>query len=395
MKRIWLAVFTATAVLFGTATVSLAQGMMMGGSNPYGYPPQAYMMMPAANPTGAISPVAYAAAGPGCVDGCTKPGCTAPGCTSPGGCSDPALDEYLDGGGWNNCYFAYGGFMYLRARDSEVAYAVTANGPITPGSSVVQRSDVGVVDQNYRPGFFVGIGKTLDECSSIGVQYTNFESNATNSIATTPPFVIRSLVAHPSTFNAASDGLAANASQDIRFDLGDIDYRNLFAYDVDYKINYIVGVRFAQLKQAFDSQFQFNGTQSVNTNVNFYGAGVRLGLEGERYARRGFMCYGKTHFSAIPGVVHANYTQTDAFGAQQVNTGYNAGRIATIADLELGVGWRNQCDNIRLTVGYMFARWGNVMQTNQWINSVQHNSYINMNNNMTFDGLIARFEARW
>jgi tripartite-type tricarboxylate transporter receptor subunit TctC len=78
-----------------------------------------------------------------------------------------------------------------------------------------------------------------------------------------------------------------------------------------------------------------------------------------------------------------------------VDTGWKAGRVVPICDLEIGGGFYSPCGTYRATVGYVFSAWGNVVKTQDWIQAVQTNSYNNLGNTMTFDGLVARIEARF
>ncbi|MFM2096036.1 MAG: hypothetical protein RIS70_3160 [Planctomycetota bacterium] len=309
-------------------------------------------------------------------------------------CNDSCLHD-CPPEGWTDCWYAYGGFMYMRLRDSEIAYAVPANGPITPGSSAVQTGPVRVLDYDYQPGYFVGFGKFLDDYTSFGVQYTNFHARTSDAVAVTPSDVVRSLVAHPSTFSAALDGLAANAVQSSTFDVLDFDYRKLLAYDYDYKINYVLGARLVQTEQAFSSTFQFNGTHHVDTDLDFYGAGVRIGLEGERLINGGMLVYGRTSAAFVAGEYRADYDQTHSNDVLRVDTSWSAGRTITMLDFEVGTGWVSCCGTWRATIGYNFSAWLNVVQTDEWIKGVQTNNFVDMTDQLTFDGLVTRIEARW
>lgn len=309
-------------------------------------------------------------------------------------CDDTCLHDCAPEG-WTDCWYAYGGFTYLRLRDSEIAYAVPANGPITAGSSPVQSGPVRVLDYDYQPGYFLGFGRFLDDCTSFGVQYTNFHARTSDSLSMNPPDVVRSLVGHPSTFSAALDGLAANGVQSTTFDILDFDYRKLLAYDYDYKINYVLGARVVQTEQAFNSSFSFNGTHNVATDLDFYGAGVRIGLEGERYVTNSLIVYGKTSASFIAGEYRADYDQTHSNDVLRVDTAWSAGRTLTMLDFELGTGWTS-CNGVwRATIGYNFSAWLNVVQTDEWIKGVQTNNFVDMTDKLTFDGLVTRIEARW
>ena len=218
----------------------------------------------------------------GCTSGCTADctnGCGT-GCgTGCGGCK-----------GWTHCFNFFGEFLYLRARDAEVAYAVPIDGSIIvgPTSQQVQTGPVQVVDPDYQPGFRFGGGFTLDETSAIQLTYTQLDSNTTDDVSLPGGGpVLRSLVSSPNPLNIGADGLDAAAELDIQFKLFDADYKGLIAYTDGYKVAYVVGARYAQLDQEFSAQFEVLGVETVDTRVNFEGGGLKLGLEGERYVRNG------------------------------------------------------------------------------------------------------------
>ena len=374
MKRTWLAMIATMAVLLG---VNVAAAQAPAGSYIHSSPTgEKYLMVPNGNP---IQPASHNA-GPEM----QKESCDI-------GCDDCFV-------GYQHCYYAYGGFMYLRARDSEVAYAVGVNNAIGPG---VQVTPVAVVDQDYQPGFFAGFGMTLDECSSIGVHYMQYEASTTDAITVNPniqqPYVINSLVVHPGTLNVGETGLDANARYDINFHIADIEYRQLINGDCYSKFNFLVGLRIAQAEQQLLSNYSTNvaNNHTVQTDLDFYGAGLKLGLEYEKIGRRGFMVYGRSNVSFVPGQFQANYTQTSALGGQLVNTAWQAGRLVTMADVEVGTGWVSASGTWRLTAGYNIQAWFNCVQTDEWIHGVQTNNFIGMSSMQSFDGLMARVEARF
>lgn len=316
------------------------------------------------------------------------------------------VEDCMDG--CDGCYcqkwFAFGEFLYLRARNSEVAWAVPINdaqsGP-TYFDPVFQRGTVAVADLDAQPGFRFGVGRFLDECSYIGVTYTQFDGN-TNSVssAVAPADNLRSLVSHPRAFNAASDYLDGRATYDIQFKNLDLDYHSLIAWCCDYQVGYTIGARYAELQQSFRADFTANGNEFVQTNVDFYGAGLKIGLDGERYGyNRNLFVYGKTFLSLLGGENKADYVNDSTVAPARTNTAWKAGKIVTMYDLELGAGWQNCNGNFRLSAGYMYSMYYNVVRTNEWINAVQHNNFAdpsdNFNGMMSFDGFVTRVEARW
>ena len=64
--------------------------------------------------------------------------------------------------------------------------------------------------------------------------------------------------------------------------------------------------------------------------------------------------------------------------------------MLTILQTELGLGWQNATGNIRLTAGYQFAGWFNSLTTGSYILGVQNRQFNNLNETITFDGLVTR-----
>lgn len=403
-----LFVFAALiAAVFGSSRTVLAQygpgpaaPYGPGPAAPYGYGPSmlpdpSMGMYPAGALPGMGMPVSY---GGGPEEQAPMAMAPAPQAPGTGACGDGC------GLGFGaNKWFGYAEYLYLRARDSEVAYGVPIDGATDADPLVrppVQVGRVGVADLDHQPGFRFGFGRFIDEASSLGFTYTEWQGNTHDAIGAGAPNVIRPLVTHPSTFSAASDFLDARADYGIRFKTLDLDYRSLFAYCCDYQIGYTLGLRYVQLQQDFTGEFSALGTEFVTTNVDFYGTGLKFGLDGERYSyNRNLFVYGKTFLSLIGGETKARYFQGSSFDPAIVDTNWEAGRLITIYDLELGAGWQNECGTIRLSLGYTYSIWSNVTRTNEWINAVQENNFVdpsdNFNGFMSFDGFVSRLEVRW
>jgi len=302
---------------------------------------------------------------------------------------------------WAHRSGVFGEILLLRARGAEVAYAVPIDGAIVPPPvPPIQVGPLAVADPDYSAGFRVGGQIALDDCTSVGLSYTRFQSSSQDTVATTAPLVLRSLVLHPGTANAGADFLSAAANLDVKFDLIDADYRAVWAAGDLWVVNYLVGARYANLKQDFTGVYTGTGTtDALITNSNFDGGGIRIGADGMRFAAcSGFLIYGKTSASFLAGQYRARYTQFSDVDPLIVDTSWSAGRLVTILDLELGGGWQSECGRWRISGGYMVAGWFNTIPQNQWINAVQTNNFSNLSNTInpiTFDGFTARLDYRW
>lgn len=366
----------------------MAPGMGPGMGQGMGMMPGLPGVMPAAYAGGG----AVAAAGPGCTDpacGCGQGDCGKGGCTSKKG--------------WCHRINVFGEFLYMRPRDAEVAYAVPIDGNITdPSDPVFQLGQVQVVDPDYQPGFRFGAGFMCDECSQIVVSYTQLDADANDDLVLPGGLglpLARSLVS-PLPITAAVDALDAEAHLLVQFKLLDVDYKSLVAYCDDYRVAYVIGARYAKLNQEFNALFETNGFDTVETDVEFEGVGLKAGLEAERFGRnRQWFVYGKGDVALIGGESRATYAGSNNADATLVDTSWKAGRLVTMTDLEVGLGWQNHCGNLRLSAGYMYNMWFNVVRTNEWIDAVQQNNFTDRSDNfkgmMTFDGITLRAEVLW
>ena len=131
------------------------------------------------------------------------------------------------------------------------------------------------------------------------------------------------------------------------------------------------------------------------SQINFEGGGLRIGFEGERRTPFGLVFYGRTVASLVAGTFRCTYTQTSGLYGPLVDTGYPADRVVPILDAELGTGLSLWNDKLRLTAGYSFSGWFNVVRTDQFIGAVQTNNFTGMSNTLTFDGFVGRVELQF
>lgn len=297
----------------------------------------------------------------------------------------------------------FGAFLFLQPRDAAVAYAVPIDGAIfPPPENPIQVGPVAATEPDYAPGIRIGGSWAIEQCTSLVGTYTYFESHASHQVEAEAPLVLRSLVAHPGTLNAAADYLAAAADQNIEFQTVDLDYRSIWRLSKRNVVHWSVGARYAQLNQDFDARFGETGTtDDVLTAVDFDGAGVRLGLDAERHhCGPGIMLYGRGALSFVAGRFRSSYFQGSDMDPQIVDTTFSSDRVVPILDVEVGAGWQSSCGRFRVTAGYVLNLWFNTLTSDSWIRSVQQNSFVGQADavswdTLTFDGLTARVEYRF
>ncbi len=318
------------------------------------------------------------------------------GCCDSGCCDSGCGDSSCCGGRYAGIE-VFGEYLYLRPRDAEVAYAVPVDGPVAPVlDNGIQVGRTAVVDIGQQAAFRVGIGTVNTACGRVIGAWTHFDSSESDSINTTTPNLIRSLVTHPLGNNVAVDGLSANAQYDIDFDLVDLAAQTPILRAPCWALDALWGVRYGQLDQTFSSTLQFNGNTNVSTAINFNGVGPRVGLLGQRtIGRRGMYLLGRGEASFLVGTFDAAYQQRSDFAGVLVDTSWEAGRIMPQLEMELGFGFGSRTGRFQLRAGYLVSAWYNAVTTDEYIHSVQINDPRDLGNGLTFDGLVVRSELRF
>ena len=292
----------------------------------------------------------------------------------------------------------WGEYIYLRPRNAEVAYAVPVDGPVAPTlGNGIQIGPTGIVEMNHKGNFRFGANLYGPNCTGITFQWTRFESSEDDSINIGAPDVIRSLVTHPLGTNAASDGLQSTADLDIDFDLADLAFRMPWKKSSRWCTEVLWGVRYGRVNQEFSSAIDFNGTTTVNTDIDFNGVGPRIGLLAQRRigCKGLFYAYSQGDASFLVGSFNADYTQRDTFAGLVVDNSWESGRVVPQLDYELGVGVMSPGGRFRVRAGYIVSAWFNAVRTNEFINSVQANNQDGLGDGFSFDGFVFRTELRF
>jgi hypothetical protein len=292
-------------------------------------------------------------------------------------------------------------YLYWDVGGIDMPYAVPQDG--IGGIGTVPVEEVATAGFDPDTGFRFGFNVALDCCSSVGATVTWLETNTTSSLVVDAPSVVQPLVMFPGTFNAGFTAQAAAAGYSFELQMIDLDYRAILLQGAGYHVNYLAGGRYAHIDQTFSAIFPFappDGTSLVDTDINFDGAGIRVGLEGERrlWAKTGLLLYGKTAASLLAGHFRASYVQSNQFNGTEALSNWDETRVVPIGEIELGIGWSCRHDFLRISAGYHFSCWHNIVTTPDWVNGVQNLGFTDVgqdeHDSITFDGLVARLELR-
>ena len=349
-------------------------------------PPPAESAVAVWNPSSvanAIDPAAYLASAPAVAQApLTYETTTSTGCTT-NCCCDPL---------WCHRNGVFADLLYLRPGNIDYIYAIEQTGPLPTDSPT---GPLGRVGFDGAMGYRLGVTQALSDCSSLQVSYMWFQDETQSSITATPGNVLILQPALPNIANVGSTGIVDSARYDIRFQQVDIDYRGLLYGTYDSAVNYFGGLRYANLKQNFHAQEDTGvpvGLSAVDSTISFDGFGIGFGIDGmRRSAYSGLLVYARSSASFVAGEFKANYTETTQLVVGPVGANNLVDyRVMTILQTELGGGWQSACGRLRVTAGYQFAGWFNALSTGSYIQGVQNRQFNDLNETITFDGLVTR-----
>lgn len=325
--------------------------------------------------------------------------CQGPDC--PPGCANACCQKPC----WHHSG-VFGEFLYWQASGADISYGIPQDGISAAGSTTppgtVPLGRVGILETDYEPSFRVGFNVALNCDSSVRVTYTQFQTRTNDDLSVPAPFVIQPLVMFPRTFNAGFTAQVASAASSLEMSTIDLDYRGMLFSGQCYHVNGVIGARYAELDQSFNSIYFFappDGTTLVASELDFAGGGIRTGLEGEYFLARqfGIAGYSKAMASLLGGQFRGRYLQANQFNGVEAATTWEDSRLVPTAELECGLTWVNRRNNFRLSAGYYFGCWANVVTTSEWINGVQGLNFFDISQDrfdtIRFDGLVARAEV--
>ncbi len=291
----------------------------------------------------------------------------------------------------------FGEYLYWNVHNADVPFAQAFDG-IDPATSV-PRGPVGTASPKYESGFRFGGGVGLSDHSWVVGTFTYFHENTNGAITAPAGNVLHNFLVFPNTVNSAGDSLSATAQYVIDLRTADVDYKCAFVNNEHLSLLWVAGARYAHLNQSLLATYQVTGTSTTDATVNFDGGGVRAGLEGEYRILGGFYGYGKGMLDLLVGQFRGNFVERNVFTGLIGQSSITESRIVPVLELELGLGWQSKKGHVRISGGYYFGSWFNVMNVPSLGQAIANNNFTtnsnNFRDNLTFDGFVGHVEFRY
>jgi hypothetical protein len=289
-------------------------------------------------------------------------------------------------------------YLLLRPGSSDVVYTVEQN---NVPANAFPTGPVGITAIEHSSGIRAGFSCCASARTSLIGSVTYWEGDDSDLIDAAAGNILVSEILHPSRLNTGATGLQEAANYEMRFGLADLAYRHLWLCGPCHAVNWRAGFQYGGMEQ----QFQWAqtvpssvavGTFAVDTDIDFSGFGLLGGVDFERRScRTGLSCYGNVIGSALAGKWKASYRDAAQLAGGSVGNVYDDFRVTPTLELELGLAWSSKCGRVRTNVGYMSSAWYNSVSSRAYIDAVREGRFIDIDETITFSGLVVGGEFRF
>jgi len=264
-------------------------------------------------------------------------------------------------GGSNGIFFEVGG-IFMRPSD-EITYAFdNPSGANDPGGTA----------QNVQSDYGTGVRVTLgwnDPTSpwAYGVTYSYLTADGDDSVTDTGG-EIRQTLSHANNNLGDPD---EQAQSDIEFDYHVVDlvasYGVRFGQTKSLDVTFFGGVRIASIEQHLNTRYT-NSLASpadqleVISNLDYFGAGPRIGIAASREIGWGLSVFGKVGYSLLVGTMEQTLTENELGSSptSYVNINRELDTHTTqVLDILAGIRYVRQMAAYRINavIGWQFERW--------------------------------------
>ncbi len=366
----------ASAMVFGTSAAVMAQGFEDDFAQNW---EELETDEAAIELAGHFSP--HVSSCDGCDSGCDA--CCQPACCPPW---------------WAHRSALMGQYLLLRPGDSDVTYTIEQN---NVPANAFPTGPTGISQIEHSSGVRAGFSCCATARTSLVGRVTYWQGDDGDLINATAGNILVSEILHPSRLTTGATGLQEAAFYDMRFGLADLAYRAMWKNTDKYAINWRGGFQYGGMEQEFlwaqtvPSSVAV-GTFAVDTDIDFSGFGLLGGLDFERHScRSNLSCYGSVIGSALAGKWKASYRDQSQLAGGSVGNVYDDYRVTPVLELELGLAWYSKCGKVRLNTGYMTSAWYNSVSSRGYIDAVREGRFIDVDETITFSGLVVGGEVRF
>lgn len=279
-------------------------------------------------------------------------------------------------------------YLLWQPRRRALDYAISS--PTTSGAAV---GSVESLNWQAASGFRLGGGAALPNNGWGFSAYYTYLHTTDNRFLTKPDGgTLYATLTHPGFVDAVDTAAGAT---NLNYNVLDVEVGRPFVDNDTFRLRLFGGGRFAWIDQGLNVYYngQTATASQVSSPVNFNGAGVRVGGEGQWLIGGGVGLYGRAAGSLLAGDFRTRLTETNGAGALVITDVTDRYRkVVPVAELGVGLGW--QFRNVRARVGYEITNWFGMVDSPDFVHDFT-NKFSRRVSDLSLDGLVARLTVAY
>lgn len=277
-------------------------------------------------------------------------------------------------------------YLLWAVRQPGQSYAILGRNPRWGPVGKVQSLEGG-----WDSGFRIGGGWQFTQDGwDVQGRYTFYHAQMDQSVQRAERGSLFATLTHPSSLVEFDH---AHAQGEVQLHVVDLEIGKRLEVTEDLSLRVFAGPRYANLQQQLCVQYTREAFRDLVYRPNcFDGAGVRVGGETQLLLLEQVGLYARGSVSLLTGSGCARAVEIiNGYAIADIHESYT--RLIPIVDLGLGVsvqrgGWR-------VTVGYEFMSWMNVLERFEFADDAHPARLIRTTNDLGLDGLVLRAEWRY
>jgi Legionella pneumophila major outer membrane protein precursor len=292
-----------------------------------------------------------------------------------------AISEIVPGPCNPRTFLTSAEYLLVRPRRRDLDFAI-----VDPIDDLAPQGKIKSADWPTVSGLRAGIGyRPADSLWEAMFTYTYLFSGDDRTAAAPPGGVLYPTLTRPGVVDRVQAALAGSG---ITFNVFDLESGRRFQVDDSFAFRLFSGARWASVDQSLNAYY-FGGDADrahVRSRIEFDGAGVTVGGQGDWIIGRGFRLFGRARGSLLVGDFCTRLTETDQ-GGRVLNADVREHFVQTVPVLEIATGISWEYRNFKASVGYEVANWFNLADTPFFVDDLAEGKFGRRRGDVSLEGV--------
>ncbi len=285
----------------------------------------------------------------------------------------------------------FGAVEYLLLRPRRGAFDF---GIADPANDFIPGGKLESLNYELRSGVRASIGyRFKDSPWGVSMAYTFLRSSADRTINAPTGGLIYPTLTRPGLTDEVGSAVAQSS---LEYNVFDLEIGRRFHIDERLNVRAFGGIRFANIRQDFDVQYdRYDANLArVMTSSNFDGFGPLLGGEATLSVFRGFQLYARGSGALLTGKLVNPITETNNGGiTHYASLDYRTRRVIPVMGMGIGGGWQHK--NVSIRVGYEITNWFGLIDQPRFTNDFAIGKVTTRQSDLSLEGLFFQLGLKY